>query len=126
MTKAWFPQAAIPRAQSSRRHFRRPRWEDNSRQTEELSRATSQAGGREGQFNADFPDYGNLGVFYCKTAFMAYVEPTSAWTTKELSEGYLAMAKDTARELKAEEWSEGLIGDSFAVGPCPSSPAPSE
>jgi hypothetical protein len=43
----------------------------------------------------------------------------------ELIEGYLAMAKDAARELEAEEWSEGLIGDSFAVDPGATSTAPS-
>jgi hypothetical protein len=46
--------------------------------------------------------------------------------TGELIEGYLAMARDAAREHEAEEWSEGLIGDSFAVAPSPTSPAPSE
>jgi len=44
----------------------------------------------------------------------------------ELIEGYLAMARDAAREREAEEWSEGLIGDSFAVDPGGTSPAPSE
>jgi len=33
-----------------------------------------------------------------------------------LIEGYTAMAKDTAREREAEEWSEGLIGDASAQG----------
>ena len=46
--------------------------------------------------------------------------------TGELIEGYLAMAGDAAREREAEEWAEGLIGDSFAVAPGPTSPAPSE
>ena len=39
--------------------------------------------------------------------------------TGELIEGYLAMARDAAREREAEEWAEGLIGDSFAVAPVP-------
>jgi hypothetical protein len=46
--------------------------------------------------------------------------------TGELIEGYLAMARDAAREREAEEWAEELIGDSFAVTPGPTSPAPSE
>jgi hypothetical protein len=31
--------------------------------------------------------------------------------TGELSEGYLEMSRDAAREREAEEWSEALIGD---------------
>lgn len=31
-----------------------------------------------------------------------------------LIEGYSAMAKDAARERKAKEWSEGLIGEASA------------
>ncbi|MFY9676079.1 MAG: hypothetical protein WCB53_10480 [Terriglobales bacterium] len=34
--------------------------------------------------------------------------------TTGLLEGYLAMARDTAREREAEEWTEGLIGDASA------------
>ena len=41
-----------------------------------------------------------------------------------LIDGYSAMARDAAREREAEEWSEGLIGDSSAVDPCATSPAP--
>jgi len=44
----------------------------------------------------------------------------------ESIEGYLEMARDAAREREAEEWAEGLIGDSFAVAPGPTSQAPSE
>jgi hypothetical protein len=44
----------------------------------------------------------------------------------ESIEGYLEMASDAAREREAEEWAEGLIGDSFAVAPGPTSQAPSE
>jgi hypothetical protein len=33
-----------------------------------------------------------------------------------LIEGYAAMAKDTAGEREAEEWSEGLIGDASTQG----------
>jgi hypothetical protein len=32
----------------------------------------------------------------------------------ELIEGYLAMARDAAREREAKEWSEGLVGDASA------------
>ena len=32
-------------------------------------------------------------------------------TARDLVEGYRAMAADEARERKAEEWIEGLIGD---------------
>jgi hypothetical protein len=34
--------------------------------------------------------------------------------TNGLIEGYSEMAKDTAREREATEWSEGLIGDAAA------------
>ena len=33
--------------------------------------------------------------------------------SKELEDGYRRMAADKEREKEAEEWSEGLIGDSF-------------
>lgn len=56
---------------------------------------------------------------------MAYVEPARVWCPKELIDGYSAMAKDAAREREAEEWSEGLIGDSSAVDPSATSPTPS-
>ena len=42
-----------------------------------------------------------------------------------LIEGYSAMATDAAREREAEEWSEDLIGDGFAVERCATSSAPS-
>ncbi len=56
---------------------------------------------------------------------MAYVESARIWDSKDLLEGYSAMAKDAAREREAVEWSEGLIGDSSAVDPGATSSAPS-
>jgi len=32
---------------------------------------------------------------------------------RELVEGYLAMARDVAREREAEEWPEALIADAY-------------
>ncbi len=42
----------------------------------------------------------------------------------DLIEGYLAMAQDATLEREAQEWSEGLIGDSFAVDPGTTSQEP--
>jgi hypothetical protein len=37
-----------------------------------------------------------------------------SWKQRELIAGYVAMAKDAARELEAEAWSDALIGDASA------------
>lgn len=42
----------------------------------------------------------------------------------KLIEGYLAMGEDAAREHEAQEWSEGLIGDSFTADPSVTSQSP--
>jgi hypothetical protein len=39
------------------------------------------------------------------------IDDSAMGDTGELSEGYLEMSRDAAREHEAEEWSEGLIRD---------------
>jgi hypothetical protein len=60
-----------------------------------------------------------------KEAILNKIDDFAMSDDGELIEGYLAMAKDAAREREAEEWSEGLIGDSFPVKQSALSPFPS-